>query len=123
MSVHIPQSTSTPNRSQTTMNNDTTTPKPSLPEEPADKGLDGAAYSPVISAPWHAEYLKAADRAIRMEMQRDEARREAERWRDCFKTGMSMQPKSPSQIFPWENASAELPPPTAPDTSTAANGG
>jgi hypothetical protein len=35
--------------------------------------------------------------------QRDEARREAERWRDCFKTGMSLQPKAPSQIFPWEN--------------------
>lgn len=36
--------------------------------------------------------------------QRGEARREAERWRDCFKSGMSMQPKAPSQVFPWENA-------------------
>ena len=35
--------------------------------------------------------------------QRDEARREAEGWRDCFKTGMSLQPKAPSQVFPWEN--------------------
>jgi hypothetical protein len=35
--------------------------------------------------------------------ERDDARREAERWRDCFKTGMSLQPKAPSQIFPWEN--------------------
>jgi hypothetical protein len=68
-----------------------------------------ATCSPVISAPWHAEYLKASDRAIRMEMQRDEARREAERWRDCFKTGMSMQPKAPSNVFPWENSQAQPP--------------
>jgi hypothetical protein len=62
---------------------------------PATEGLmdrrSAAACSPVISAPWHAEYLKAADRAIRMEIQRDEARREAERWRDCFKTGMRLE--------------------------------
>jgi hypothetical protein len=82
------------------MSEDTESPKP------LDEGgvASVAPCSPVISASWHAEYLKAADRAIRMEMQRDEARREAERWRDCFKTGMSLQPKSPSQIFPWENA-------------------
>jgi len=41
--------------------------------------------------------------ARELKIQRDEARREAERWRDCFQTGMSLQPKSPSQIFPWEN--------------------
>jgi hypothetical protein len=41
--------------------------------------------------------------ARKMERERNEARREAERWRDCFKTGMSMQPKAPSNVFPWEN--------------------
>jgi hypothetical protein len=42
--------------------------------------------------------------AKNMECERNEARKEAERWRDAFKTGMSMQLKSPSKIFPWEES-------------------
>jgi len=58
----------------------------------------------------HDAYATMTIHALRMERQRDEARREAERWRDCLKYGMSMQPKAPSNVFPWENdeASHEL---------------
>tara|TARA_R110002074_G_scaffold73536_1_gene168851 strand:+ start:72 stop:356 length:285 start_codon:yes stop_codon:yes gene_type:complete len=42
------------------------------------------------------EKLAVADK------ERDEARKEAEGWRDCFQTGMSMQVRSPSKVFPWE---------------------
>ena len=47
--------------------------------------------------------------AKKLERERNEAIREAERWRDYFKTGMSMQIKAPSQIFPWENAHVDAP--------------
>lgn len=46
------------------MNNDTTTPKPNTTEQPADKGLDGAACSDSLSAlewlrlkEWFLDYL------------------------------------------------------------------
>jgi len=61
----------------------------------------GCGYESDIVFAYHAERIAAErDAAI---AERDEARREAERWRDCFQTGMSLQPKAPSQIFPWEN--------------------
>ena len=48
----------------------------------------------------------AMEQIEKLERERDEARREAERWRDCFNTGMSMQIKSPSKTFPWEKSSS-----------------
>jgi len=51
---------------------------------------------------WDTKALRMMHHARELERGLNEARKEAERWRDCFQTGMSMQVKSPSKVFPWE---------------------
>lgn len=74
----------------------------------ADTAWDGVSDD-------YSAYARMLSHARRLERERDEARREAELWRDSFKTGMSVQVKPPSRVFPWERE------PVPPSKNSAGN--